>query len=231
MLANTFSVVSIIVFLVACICLLVPGMRLKSVLMWALSLALLLTAYALDQPDPAPVITAEERTQMVQQNRQRMAADLWVTPDEVPGLLSLDRSTHTHPPEPGRTPEPEPGWHVTESQGFTIALGVGDDEIVNIAVSCQGSTPAVLMSFSDGRAFAHGRVQAIWSDGTVDQYTFQQAGPYLQGLVSNSVSRELYHKLQNLNSVTVTVAGSGRRFTDRIGLSGSSAAIGSLSCA
>ena len=113
MLANTFSVVSIIVFLVACICLLVPGMRLKSVLMWALSLALLLTAYALDQPDPAPVITAEERAQIVQQNRQRMAADLWVTPDEVPGLLSLDRSTYTHPPEPGKTPEPEPGWHVT----------------------------------------------------------------------------------------------------------------------
>ena len=198
MLPVALVVASIFVFLAACVCLLVPGMRLKSVAIWAVSVVLFwVGSVLLDRPAP--------------------------TREAIPPV-SVQAQRQPSEPEPG------PGWTVDESQGFMIATGVGDEGIVTVAVSCQGSTPAVLVGLDGG--FGSGLVQAVWSDGTVDQYAFEVSGPYLTGLVSNEVSRELLRKLRTVErSVALTVQGVGRRFTDIIGLDGSTAAIDSLPCA
>ena len=236
MLPVVLVVASIFVFLAACVCLLVPGMRLKSVAIWAVSVVLFWAGSVLiNQTESVPTITAEEREQLVQAQRQPLADDLWITPDDVPAVLDAwQPGEPTGPPTPdSMRPEPElpsaPGWSVDESQGFAIALGVGNESIVTVAVSCQGSTPAVLLGLDGG--FSRGLVQAVWSDGTFDHYTFEVSGPYLQGSVSDAVSREMYRKLRSMNSMTLTVSGTRRRFTDTITLDGSAAAIGSLPCA
>ena len=94
MFANVLLVISVIVFLFACLCLLVPGLRLKSVAVWAVSVLLFWAAYALDQPpSSAPqLITTEQRDRNIERQRQQRAAELGISVDEVAELEARERA-------------------------------------------------------------------------------------------------------------------------------------------
>ena len=92
MLANVLLVVSVIVFLFACLCLLVPGLRLKSVLVWAVSVLLFWAAFALDAPPPPQVITAEQRQQNIDRQRRERAAELGISMNQVLELEARERA-------------------------------------------------------------------------------------------------------------------------------------------
>ena len=119
-------------------------------------------------------------------------------------------------------------WVVDRSEGFVIAMGSGDDDRIHIAVSCQGDTPAILLS-STG-VFANGTVQSVWSDGSVDHYTFQNGGETLQGLATTPTSRGMLDKLRRLNSAAISVFTRAGAVTDIVSLSESARTINSLSC-
>ena len=92
MFANVLLVVSVIVFLFACLCLLVPGLRLKSVLVWAVSVLLFWGAFALDAPPPPQEITAEQRQQNIERQRRERAEELGISVSDVLALEVRERA-------------------------------------------------------------------------------------------------------------------------------------------
>ena len=76
------------------------------------------------------------------------------------------------------------------------------------------------------------RVRARWSDGTTDEYRFHVDGNgHLVGSASSADFERMIDKLRRLNSVTLRVTRSnGQGFEDTVGLSGSSRAIGQITC-
>ena len=90
MLSTVLLVVSVIVFLFACLCLLVPGLRLKTVLVWAVAVVLL--SVACDDAPPPTVITNEQRDRNIERQREQRAEELGTSVDEVLALEARERA-------------------------------------------------------------------------------------------------------------------------------------------
>ena len=91
MFSTVLLVVSVIVFLLACLCLLVPGLRLKSVLVWAVSVVLFSTAMWLDAPPPQ-VVTTEQRDRNIERQRQQRAEELGIPVSELAAYEERERA-------------------------------------------------------------------------------------------------------------------------------------------
>ena len=132
MFSTVLLIVSVIVFLFACLCLLVPGLRLKSVLVWAVSVLLFWAAYALDQPEPPQVITAEQRQQNIERQRQQRAEELGISVDEVAALEARERAEAAErqraEQERMRAPTAEPAESEARQQMSRVRrrVGLGD---------------------------------------------------------------------------------------------------------
>ena len=132
MFSTVLLVLSVLVFILACLCLLVPGMRLKSVAIWAVSVLLFWAAYALDAPPPPQVITAEQRQQNIERQRRERAAELGISVDEVVVLEARERATAAEQQRADqarmRAPTAEPAESEARQQMSRVRgrVGLGD---------------------------------------------------------------------------------------------------------
>ena len=103
---------------------------------------------------------------------------------------------------------------------------------LGVGVICSSNRRQSVTIILPGERLEASHVQARWSDGTTDEYRFHVEGNgHLVGSASSADFQQMIDKLRRLNSVTLRVTRSnGQGFEDTVGLSGSSLAIGQITC-
>ena len=125
----------------------------------------------------------------------------------------------------------EAQWNVERRSGSVIAMAAGIDGQIHVGVSCQGSNQVVALTLPDSATFHNGDVEVQWDDGSTEQHALQDLNDTLSGSSASPPMKALIEKLQQRNTVRLRVTKEqGEQVTDRISLSGSSRAIGSLPC-
>ena len=125
----------------------------------------------------------------------------------------------------------EAQWNVERRSENVIAMAAGIDGQIHIGVSCQGSNQVVALTLLGSAPFQNGDVEVQWDDGSTEQYALQDRNNTLSGSSALPPVRALLEKLRRHNTVRLRVTKEqDEQVTDRIGLSGSSRAIGSLPC-
>ncbi|MCY4506733.1 MAG: hypothetical protein OXG35_07200 [Acidobacteria bacterium] len=122
-------------------------------------------------------------------------------------------------------------WRVSTAGGAPMAEAIGSRGL-GVGVFCSSNSRQSVTVILPGEPLEAGRVQARWSDGTTDEYRFRVDGNgHLIGSALSTDFQRMIDKLRRLNSVTLRVTRSnGQGFEDTVGLSGSSRAIGQITC-
>ena len=125
----------------------------------------------------------------------------------------------------------EAQWSVDRSSGNAVARTEGLDGRVQVAVGCQGSRQVVTLRLLGGEAFSDGSVETQWDYGSMERYRFQKNERILSASSTSALVRDLVGELTKRRTVRI-LAGNARDepVADRISLTGSSRAIGSLPC-
>lgn len=125
----------------------------------------------------------------------------------------------------------EAQWNVDRRSGNAVATTTGTDEQVQLRVSCRGTNYVVVLTLPGGASLSDGDVEARWDDGSAERYGLRGRDGTLSTSSTSPQGRDLIAKLRQRNTVQLRVA-AGRPVaaTDRISLTGSSRAIGSLPC-
>ncbi len=122
-------------------------------------------------------------------------------------------------------------WAVEGSSGNAVARAVGLDGRIQLVVACSGSNQAMTLRLSGGAAFAHGKVETQWDDGSTERYHFPEEAGVLRASSTSPGIGGLIGKLSQRRSVRLLgINALGEEVTDRISLTGSSRAIDSLPC-
>ena len=124
----------------------------------------------------------------------------------------------------------EAQWNVERRSGNAIAVATGIDGQIEVGVSCQGNNQVVVLTLP-GATFRNGDVEVQWDDGSTEQYALQDQNATLSGSSESPQVRTLIAKLRQRNTARLRVTkAQNEQVTDRIRLTGSSRAIGSLPC-
>ena len=125
----------------------------------------------------------------------------------------------------------EAQWNVERRSGNVIAMAAGIDGQIYVGVSCQGSNQVVALTLPGSATFHNGDVEVQWDDGSTEQYALQDRNDTLSGSSASPPVKALIEKLQQRSTARLRVTKEqDEQVTDRISLSGSSRAIGSLPC-
>ena len=110
-------------------------------------------------------------------------------------------------------------------------MSAGIDGQIHVGVSCQGSNQVVALTLPGSATFHNGDVEVQWDDGSTEQYALEDLNDTLSGSSASPPVKSLIEKLQQRSTVRLRVTKEqDEQVTDRISLSGSSRAIGSLPC-
>ena len=123
----------------------------------------------------------------------------------------------------------EAQWNVERRSGNAIAVATGLDGQIEVGISCQGNDQVIELTLP-GATFRNGDVEVQWDDGSTEQYALQDQSATLSGSSESTQVRTLIAKLRQRNTARLRVAAQNDQVTDRISLTGSSRAIGSLPC-
>ena len=124
----------------------------------------------------------------------------------------------------------EAQWNVERRSGNAIAVATGIDGQIEVGVSCQGNNQVVVLTLP-GATFRNGDVEVQWDNGSTEQYALQDQNATLSGSSESPQVRTLIAKLRQRNTARLRVTkAQNEQVTDRIRLTGSSRAIGSLPC-
>ena len=125
----------------------------------------------------------------------------------------------------------EAQWNVERRSGNVIAMAPGINGQIHVDVSCQGSNQIVALTLLGSATFHNGDVEVQWDDGSTEQYALEARNDTLSGSSASPPVKALIEKLQQRSTVRLRVTKEqDEQVTDRISLSGSSSAIGSLPC-
>ena len=123
----------------------------------------------------------------------------------------------------------EAQWSVERRSGNAIAVATGIDGQIEVGVSCQENNQVLALTLP-GATFRNGNVEVQWDDGSTEQYALQDQSATLFGSSESTQVRTLIAKLRQRSTARLRVTVQNEQVTDRINLTGSSRAIGSLPC-
>ena len=122
-------------------------------------------------------------------------------------------------------------WSVERSPGNAVARAVGLDGRVHLVVGCQASEQVVTLRLPGGGVFGDGSIETQWDDGSTETYRFQEEDGTLRASSTSPEVGSLIGKLGQRRTVRILAMNArDEEVTDRISLTGSSRAIGALSC-
>ena len=122
-------------------------------------------------------------------------------------------------------------WNVERNSGNVVARATGIDGQIVVGVGCQGNNQVVALTLSGSATFRNGDVEVQWDDGSTERYALQDQNDTLSGSSASPRVRALIAKLRQRNTARLRVTkAQNEQVTDRISLTGSSRAIGSLPC-
>lgn len=109
-------------------------------------------------------------------------------------------------------------------------VATGEGGLISMGVGCDGNERVITLSLQGSAAFKDGAVEVQWSDGQSHMYAFEREPATMLRYVARGASN-LLPRLRSQSSVQIGITtAQGEWITDSIGLTGSSAAIGSLAC-
>ena len=122
-------------------------------------------------------------------------------------------------------------WAIETRDGHKTASAMGVDGQVHLVVSCQEDSPVVALILLAAPDLRNADVEVRWNDGSIEHLVWGEQDGILYKSPATPFKGALVTKLRHRNTIRFHVRGvRNRTVTDRVDLTGSFRAIGSLSC-